>query len=208
MHKRRASPAAAEFLTTCLIWGLVLVVLLQLATHRPQTDSTVASTAALQKETAAATAAAAAAAAAALPAEAAVSKTDKGPTGTTKEPDEVISTKSRNSGTNELLLRPESYTDASLVVVTTATAPYVDWTLNWSHFLKKLNVNHAVVALDYDTVSALATHGMPAVLDASKEAQQLGLMTHKSVRREYEHLRALVSVMCEQCLQPVCLSVC
>lgn len=185
MHKRRASPAAAEFFTTCFIWGLVLVVLLQLATHRPHTESAVASpAAALQPE--------AAAAGAALPA--AFAKTITDVTRTYQHTTKISSTGSTESATKQLLLTPEGYPGAPLVLVTTATAPYIDWTLNWSHFLMKLSVKHAVVALDYETVSALAAHGMPAVLDASKEAQQLGLMTHKSVRREYEHLRTLVSV--------------
>jgi hypothetical protein len=49
-----------------------------------------------------------------------------------------------------------------------------------------------VVALDHETVQAMTSHGV-AVADASQHAAQLGLMTHQSVRREYDHLRTLVS---------------
>lgn len=181
MHKRRVSPAAAEFSATCIIWGLVLFVTLQLALHRPRTGHTLSTSA--ESPTAGA---------AGVPIQL--------PSNTrhtaTHQPLTIQhnADKSVLSPTKQLKLVPQSYTGASLVVVTTTTAPYIDWTLNWAHHMKRLNVNHAVVALDHATVTALAACGMPAVLDASVEARELGLMTHKSVRREYEHLRTLVSI--------------
>lgn len=186
MHKRRLSPAAAEFFATGIVWGLVLFVSLQLALHSPHTNHAL-STSAAASPTAAAQAGAAG--------------TTLHPPSSTSITDTHQATTSQHttmkgvlSPTKQLNLNPESHTGASVVVVTTTTAPYIDWTLNWSHHLRLLGIKHAVVALDHATVTALTTHGMAAVLDASAEAQELGLMTHKSVRREYEHLRTLVSM--------------
>lgn len=190
MHKRRPHARGGEFFATCLIWGLIVFVVIQLATYSPRTYTL---------ESLTAPAAEAAVAAAVEHAAAAVSH----------KPDKQIATSdsAANKDTGQqsslyllspskhLALGPETYTGSPLVVITTTTAPYIDWTLNWSAHLKRLAVNHAVVALDPSTVAALTgKDGIPAVLDASVDAQRLGLMTHQTVRREYAHLRTLVSV--------------
>lgn len=179
MQKRKGSQArAAEFFTTCVIWGLVFFVLLQLAAYNPHTGHT-----AVVPQTSSAAAAPGgtgeAAAALSLPAD-----TANGPSSHTKG---VL------SASKQLELGPQSFTGEPLVVITTTTAPYIQWTLNWSAHLTRLGAKHAVVALDSQTITALTAHGMPAVLDASEEAQAVGLLTSRSVRREYSHLRSLVS---------------
>jgi hypothetical protein len=181
MHKRRPHARGGEFFATCLIWGLIVFVVIQLATYSPRTYT-------LEPLTA--------------PAEAAVAAA------VSDKPDKQIATSdsAANKDTGQqsspyllspsqhLALGPETYTGSPLVVITTTTAPYIDWTLNWSAHLRRLEVHHAVVALDPSTVAALTgTDGIPAVLDASVDAQRLGLMTHQTVRREYAHLRTLVS---------------
>lgn len=178
MHKRRTRAHAGEFFSTCLIWGLIIFVLLQLAAYSPRTY-TLAEPAA---EPAAVTAA--------------VSHTsaEKESTTSSAAEKEHISPYIL-SPSKQLSLGPETYAGSPLVVITSTTSPYIDWTLNWSAHLKRLGVNHAVVALDPSTVAALKVKdGIPAVLDASVEAQRLGLMTHQTVRREYAHLRTLVSL--------------
>lgn len=176
MQKRKGSQArAAEFFTTCVIWGLAFFVLLQLAAYHPHTGHT----AVPQTSLAADGTGTAAAAAVSLPA-----ATASGPSSRTKG---VL------SSSKQLKLGPQSFAGDPLVVITTTTAPYIEWTLNWSAHLTRLGAKHAVVALDSQTVAALTAHGMPAVLDASEEAQAVGLLTSRSVRREYGHLRSLVS---------------
>jgi hypothetical protein len=172
MQKRKGSQArAAEFFSTCVIWGLVFFVLLQLAAYHPHSAVVPQTSTAAADDTGAA---------------AAVSL----PTTTATKPSSRI--KDILSATKQLQLVPQTFTGEPLVVVTTTTAPYIEWTLNWSAHLTRLGAKHAVVALDSATVTALTAHGLPAVLDASEEAQAVGLLTSRSVRREYGHLRSLV----------------
>lgn len=181
MQKRKGSQArAAEFFTTCVIWGLVFFVLLQLAAYNPHTDHT-----AVVPPTS--SGAAAAADGTGAPAAAAMSFAATSANGPSSRTKGVL------SASKQLKLGPQSFAGKPLVVITTTTAPYIQWTLNWSAHLNRLGAKHAVVALDSQTVAALTAHGMPAVLDASEEAQAVGLLTSRSVRREYGHLRSLVS---------------
>jgi hypothetical protein len=216
MHKRRPHARGGEFFATCLIWGLIVFVLVQLAANSPRTYTLEPLTAPAEAAVAAAVEHAAAAAAAAAVSHVVVHKPDKQTATSDSAANKDTGQQSSLyllSPSKHLALGPETYTGSPLVVITTTTAPYIDWTLNWSAHLKRLQVPHAVVALDPTTAAALTDKdGIPAVLDASVDAQRLGLMTHQTVRREYAHLRTLVSFMKRlnlpvQCSNTFCTSV-
>lgn len=122
MHKRRAQTAGTGFYTACLIWVLVVYVLLQISVYNPQ--------ASIHLGAPAGPAAAAAGARAAGVEAAAAGHTAAAPPltslreGTEKSHGDSSITPHAEQ---QLVLGPQTFAGSSMVVVTSTTAPYIEW---------------------------------------------------------------------------------
>lgn len=169
-HKNLHS-TASQFVVTCVVWSLVAAVFLNMAAYRPQAGIAPVSEAA------------------AAPAVAALQDTAGQP--------QQASTSSQASqqsphSSSQAGLQPQDYKNTALVVVTTTSSPYLQFTRNWAAHLARIGANHAVIALDQQSFKVLTEQErLPAVLDASENAKQLGLNTDVSVRKEFAQLRHL-----------------